>query len=114
MHLGSGVAMAVVENAAVALIPPLAQKLPYAASVALKKKERERDTSYQISKGNWLTDFVVKNFHTTKTSGPKDFIGEFRQALKGIAISIPYKHFHKESQIILGVQNYPYRTRWKH
>ena len=39
MWLGSGVAMAVVLASAAALIHPLAQELPYASGVALKRRK---------------------------------------------------------------------------
>jgi len=38
MWLGSGVAVAAVQGTAAAPIQPLAQELPYAAGVTLKKK----------------------------------------------------------------------------
>ena len=42
MQLGSGVAVAVAQAPAPAPILPLAQKLPYAAHAAIKRKERKR------------------------------------------------------------------------
>ena len=57
--LGSHIAVAVVQLAAAALIRPLAQKLPYAAGTALKKKRRKRKkkVSKWADSQNYLVSF---------------------------------------------------------
>ena len=42
MRLSSGVAMAVTQATAAALIQPLAQKLPHATGTAIKRKKKKK------------------------------------------------------------------------
>ena len=48
MQLTSGAAVAVVWTAAVAPIQPLAQKLPYALGVALKRKQTKKGLEKEV------------------------------------------------------------------
>ena len=47
MWLGSGAAVAVVQNSSVVLIQPLAWKLPYALSVAIKENKSNNNNKRQ-------------------------------------------------------------------
>ena len=51
MRLSSGVAMAVTQATAAALIQPLAQKLPHATGTAIKRKKKKRKETHTSTFG---------------------------------------------------------------
>ena len=56
MWLGSGVAVAVMQASATAVIRPLAWELPYAAGAAVKRKRKE-DESLTMSSDPTMSSF---------------------------------------------------------